>query len=166
MKDWKFDFQQNFSAFNIHNIIKAGSLGHGTGVFGNFDVDLVIYSDGKQLNEVLVACVHYIQMYKWLCTDVKAEQIKISGYSYYLKDLDKFLRENLGGAYVQTEKEKRALAKGRSIQFTYRGKIEVDLLVSPNWKDQHELYRFLKDVRPIGNRSKYMLNLDTCILHH
>jgi hypothetical protein len=88
---------------------------------------------------------------------VKAEQIKISGYSYYLTQLDTFLRKKLGSLYVQTEKEKRALVKGRSIQFTYRGKIEVDLLVSPNWKDQHELYRFLNDVWPIGDRSKYIL---------
>lgn len=85
---------------------------------------------------------------------MKAEQIEVSGYSYYLKPLDTFLRENLGRSYVQTEKERRALIKGRSIQFTYRGQIEVDLLVSPNWKDQHELYRFLKDVRPVGDRSE------------
>ena len=31
----------------INEIIKAGSMGHGTAVFGDFDVDLVIYSDGK-----------------------------------------------------------------------------------------------------------------------
>ena len=52
-------FQQNFSAFKIHNIIKAGSLGHGTAVFGNFDVDLVIYSDSKQLNE-MCTIKHYM----------------------------------------------------------------------------------------------------------
>ena len=85
---------------------------------------------------------------------VKAEKIESSGYSYYLKPLDTFLRENLGRWYVQTEKERRALTKGRSIQFTYKGQIEVDLLVSPNWKDQHELYQFLKDVWPVGDRSK------------
>ena len=85
---------------------------------------------------------------------MKAEEIKASGYSYYLEPLDTFLRNNLGRSYVQTEKERRALIKGRSIQFTYRGQIEVDLLVSPNWKDQHELYRFLKDVRPVGDRSE------------
>ena len=85
---------------------------------------------------------------------MKAEQIAASGYSYYLTQLDTFLRENLGRAYVQTEKEKRALVKGRSIQFTYRGKIEVDLLVSPKWKDQYELYQFLKDVRPIEDRNE------------
>ena len=85
---------------------------------------------------------------------VKAEKIKSEGYSYYLEPLDIFLRDNLGKSYVQTEKERKALTKGRSIQFTYRGQIEVDLLVSPNWKDQHELYRFLLDVRPVGDRSK------------
>ena len=80
--------------------------------------------------------------------------IEASGYSYYLKPLDAFLREKLGKSYVQTEREKKALVRGRSIQFTYRGHIEVDILVSPNWKDQHELYQFLKDVRPVGDRNK------------
>ena len=41
------NFQQEFTAFKINEIIKGGSLGHGTAVFGDFDVDLVIYSDGK-----------------------------------------------------------------------------------------------------------------------
>ena len=85
---------------------------------------------------------------------MKTEMIEASGYSYYLKPLDAFLREKLGRSYVQTEKEKKALIRGRSIQFTYRGHIEVDILVSPNWKDQHELYQFLKDVRPVGDRNK------------
>ena len=145
-----FDLQQNFSAIKIHNIIKAGSLGHGTAVFGNFDVDLVIYSDSKHLKLHSYSLV-YLTI---VCAGVKAEQIEVSGYSYYLKHLDTFLRQYLGESYVQTEKEKRALAKGRSIQFTYRGKIEVDLLVSPNWKDQHELYRFLNDIRPVEKRSE------------
>ena len=52
--------QQNFSAFKIHNIIKAGSLGHGTAVFGNFDVDLVIYSDSKQLNKNVYSSTRYV----------------------------------------------------------------------------------------------------------
>lgn len=83
-----------------------------------------------------------------MCADVKAEQIAVSGYSYYLNPLNTFLQEYLGTSFVQTEEEKRALLKGRSIQFTYRGRIEVDLLVSPNWRDRIDLYRFLRSVRP------------------
>ena len=44
------DTQKEFSAFKINEIIKGGSLDHGTAVFGDFDVDMVIYSDGKIRN--------------------------------------------------------------------------------------------------------------------
>ena len=39
-------------------VLTAGSLGHGTGVFGNFDVDLVIYSDGKHLIVCMCALLY------------------------------------------------------------------------------------------------------------
>ena len=39
-------FQQKFDKFNISEVIKGGSLGHGTAVPGHYDIDLVIYSRG------------------------------------------------------------------------------------------------------------------------
>ena len=33
--------------FTMSEIIKAGSLGHGTAVKGHYDLDMVIYSDSK-----------------------------------------------------------------------------------------------------------------------
>ena len=42
--------QQNLrgsTGISVSEVVKAGSLGHGTAVQGNFDVDLVIYSRGK-----------------------------------------------------------------------------------------------------------------------
>ena len=42
----------------------------------------------------------------------------------------------------------------RSVQFHYKRMVEVDLLVSPYWRDQHELYRFLKSV-PQDKRKMY-----------
>ena len=44
--------QVHFKDFNISEIIKAGSLGHGTAVPGKYDIDLVIYSRSK-CNEIL-----------------------------------------------------------------------------------------------------------------
>ena len=38
--------QTHFRDFNISEIHKAGSLGHGTAVPGHYDIDLVIYSRG------------------------------------------------------------------------------------------------------------------------
>ena len=39
--------QTDFRDFNISEIYKAGSLGHGTAVSGHYDIDLVIYSRGN-----------------------------------------------------------------------------------------------------------------------
>ena len=39
--------QTKFGGFNISEIWKAGSLGHGTVVPGHYDIDLVLYSRGK-----------------------------------------------------------------------------------------------------------------------
>lgn len=41
-------FLQRNQPIKIDNIIRAGSLGHGTAVPGDFDLDLVIYSRGEQ----------------------------------------------------------------------------------------------------------------------
>ena len=46
-------FQQNLQrsvGIGVNEIIKAGSLGHGTTVPGDFDLDLVIYSQGELHN--------------------------------------------------------------------------------------------------------------------
>ena len=40
-----------------------------------------------------------------------------------------------------------------SVQFVFKG-IDVDLLVSPYWRDQHELYRFLNGIRDEKTQSK------------
>lgn len=34
--------------------IKAGSLGHGTAVPGHYDLDIVVYSEGKQKKRCMV----------------------------------------------------------------------------------------------------------------
>ncbi len=45
--------QQNVKSFNISEIVKAGSIGHGTTVPGHFDTDLVIYSRGSYVSLLL-----------------------------------------------------------------------------------------------------------------
>ena len=39
--------QNDFKGFKVNEIWKGGSLGHGTVVPGHYDIDLVLYSDGK-----------------------------------------------------------------------------------------------------------------------
>ena len=40
-------YQDGFEGFNVSEIIKGGSLGHGTVVPQKYDIDLVVYSRGK-----------------------------------------------------------------------------------------------------------------------
>ena len=39
--------QTEFKLFTVNEIVKGGSLGHGTAVPSKYDVDLVVYSEGK-----------------------------------------------------------------------------------------------------------------------
>ena len=48
-------WQTRFKGFNISEIIKAGSLGHGTAVPGHYNIDLVIYSRGIYMYTFLQA---------------------------------------------------------------------------------------------------------------
>lgn len=99
----------------------------------------------------------WVENYSCVCipVGVKSERIKESGFIYYLRQLDTFLRDSLGGHYVQTLKDKESLTRGRSVQFNYKGKVDVDLLVSPNWKDQFQFYSFLRPLTP-GERQKWV----------
>ena len=88
---------------------------------------------------------------------MKTDVIESSGFRHYLTQLDTFLKENLGPRfYIQSEKDKQALTRWRSVQFSYKGKVNVDLLVSPYWKDQFEFYQFLQTT---ANKSKWVQTL-------
>ena len=45
--------KQDNQPISIGEVIKGGSLGHGTAVPGDFDLDIVIYSPGKILQDML-----------------------------------------------------------------------------------------------------------------
>ena len=64
----------------------------------------------------------------------------------------------IGFSGVQLKPSRGPYADYYSVQFSYqvsRGvSIEVDLLVSPYWNDQHEFYNFLRQV-PQGERIRY-----------
>ena len=67
-------------------------------------------------------------------------------FQLWLEKLHRFLSRALGHDYNYTGMTKR------SVQFNYKGQVDVDLLVSPYWEKQHDLYKFLQTV-PEENRS-------------
>ena len=76
------------------------------------------------------------------------------GYGEWLDKLKGFIETEFGEVVTKTRGD-------RSIQFTFKGKIDVDLLVSPYWEDkqkqdqdQHELYRFLNGIRKDKRKKK------------
>nr|CAO00531.1 (2-5)A synthetase [Lubomirskia baikalensis] len=108
-------------------VIKGGSLGQGTAIPGDFDLDLVIYTDS-----------------------ISELDIRLSGYSMrrWTDLLDTFLQQTLGRKYQPQGKTDCA------VQFIYNDKIGVDLLISPNWRSLREFYTFLLGT-PAVDRMKF-----------
>nr|ADW54557.1 OAS1Aa transcript 2 [Geodia barretti] len=105
--------------FSVFDIIKAGSLGHGTSVEGNYDLDLVVYSSEISASDVCRSEDHF---------------------KPWLKRIHHFLENNLEGFKFEKLKQ-------RSLQFDYHHPscvIKVDLLVSPHWDSCEDFYQFLK----------------------
>ena len=69
-------------------------------------------------------------------------------FKKWLQKLDQFLELQLRTSYVKTRMTLR------SVQFTFKDKIEVDLLVSPYFEKPKDFYEFLKSV-PHDERDRY-----------
>ena len=81
--------------------------------------------------------------------DITGQAVHARGGDFrgWLEKLDAFLATTFRYDYKKTNMTLR------SVQFKFKDTIDVDLLVSPYWSDQHELYRFLKQV-PAEKRDK------------
>lgn len=88
--------------------------------------------------------------------DITGEMVLREGYHKWLNLLQTFLETKFGADVRKTI---------HSVQFTFNGKIDVDLLVSPYWKDQQELYRFLNRV-PKDRQSEYVCMYTIAELAH
>lgn len=154
-------FQKEEDSFNVSEIVEGGSIGHGTTVPGEFDIDLIIYSRGK-LKPVLASLGYTLLAMSGIyfmkhAMDMRAAmQLKCSLYynldisgrdvldsrelfTPWLRKLHSFLQKTLGDTYDFIK------MTNRSVQFTYKDKVEVDvdLLVSPFWNNKDEFYTFL-----------------------
>ncbi|XP_064392079.1 uncharacterized protein LOC135339747 isoform X1 [Halichondria panicea] len=127
--------QLNLSSYThpnirVSEIVKAGSMGHGTIVPGSFDIDLVLYSH-----------------------DVSGDTIITDGYDQHIRRLEAFIsNRQVFGAGVITEPNITRYA----VQFKYKSYIDVDLLISPVWwsdypNDPTMFFRFLRDSVPRYN---------------
>jgi hypothetical protein len=113
--------ETRFRNFNISEIVKAGSLGHGTVVPGHYDIDLVLYS-----------------------RDITAEVVLLyNGFGNWTSQLKEFIEREFGiTSYTPGY-------NNRSVQFkcSYQGvNLSVDLLVSPFWSNPREFYQFLESL--------------------
>lgn len=106
----------------VNEVFEAGSLGQGTAVRGDFDVDLVIYS-----------------------TSVESKEVLSKGYAKYLEVFKEFFLEKFGDR-VEVEK-----VTEHAVQFKYNDEVDVDVLVSYQWATPQEpgpekLYQFLRTI--------------------
>ena len=104
-------------------VIKGGSLGQGTAVNGEFDLDLVIITEAITLEEIKG-------------NDGAAD------YSFWLRKLECYVHKTMPDRCTDIRVTKMAVI------FQYQGEIEVDLLISPHIVDPHEFYRFLGLIPP------------------
>ncbi len=82
--------------------------------------------------------------------DVKEEEVIIEdGYKPWLSQLHEFLEKRCGKDYVFHN------FAPKSLQFTFKGVIDVDLLVSPNsWEKPRQFYDFLTTISGKGTQKK------------
>ena len=64
----------------------------------------------------------------------------------WLRKLHAFLKHKWGYSFKKMTK--------RSVQFRYKDKVDVDLLVSPYWNSKDEFYEFLRDEVPCDRRDE------------
>ena len=124
-------------------IIKAGSLGHGTAVPGEFDLDLVIYTGG--IGEIMHRGILLMVQINISVIDIDADQIAGSRDPYRpwlskIKELLKWVPD------VVLEPVDPTRPLGHAVHFTYKATVDVDLLITPTWDSPDGYYQFLRGV--------------------
>lgn len=76
-------------------------------------------------------------------TDITIKEVVKNGYKLWLNQINKFLHmeKELAEGY------KFQALTNRGLQFTFEG-IEIEILVSPNWRKPADFYTFLETLRP------------------
>nr|AGZ60267.1 2',5'-oligoadenylate synthetase [Tedania ignis] len=100
----------------VDEVIKGGSMGHGTTVPGDYDIDIVIYS-----------------------RSVDPQELARNGPRRWLKIFAEHLEERNPGKLWDKEYLPHAF------RFNFERKIKVDMLISPFWQRSSDLYRFLQE---------------------
>ena len=75
-------------------------------------------------------------------TALEGSDIIANGFDNWLKILVNLLKRKLPGSLTDINKT------SKSLQFKFEDKIDVDMLVSPFYREPHTLYRFLQGIEP------------------
>ena len=108
---------------NISEIIKGGSLGHGTALADESNLDLVVYSrnDWRPF-------YHSTDIVYSNCANIRKT---------ILDNFEHYLHKRYGKNYKRRDMTQYAL------QFTLYGQLEVDLLPSPHWDTYHDYLNYM-----------------------
>ena len=117
-------------------------MGQGTIVHGHYDIDIVLYSTSKFIQDLHHApaaeCEHYVVDMQVYCHVPEIQQkmsVRISWKDYIKKHLKNYV-------FLQTKV---------ALKFKM-GHLDVDLLLSPRWSNQDELFTYLCQVSPPSKR--------------
>ena len=91
---------------------------------------------------VRLECVIIGILFYWNGTALEGSDIIENGFEYWLSILVNFLDRKLPGSLTDINKT------SRSLQFKFEYKIDVDMLVSPFYREPRTLYRFLQRIEP------------------
>ena len=132
---------ESATGITVSEVVKSGSLEHGTAVQGNFDIDLVIHSKGKPSSAVnsqgTHVCYSKSKISRHHSIDINAHEMARKGKRTWTDTVKSFLRQTLG--------EQVTIKRGKikhAVKFQYKG-IAADLLVSPYWDRPRDFYKFL-----------------------
>lgn len=129
----------------VTEVFKGGSLGHGTAVEHHFDIDLVLYSRSEPKYNVVLCEPHYWHTRTCLTAGLTVEGAVRDGYDEYFDKIDSYLKEQLRGIYFP-EDERTNVAIKFAIKLPGASPIDVDLILSPYFTDQHDMLRSLMKV--------------------
>ena len=128
---------QGNNKISVKEILKGGSLGQGTAVPGEFDLDLILYSQGESKGSLSQAHDDKAMTLYIYSPAINPYTVAMEGVGDILDILEEILEEKFGDSCTNLSMTEY------SVSFTFHGVVEVDLLPSPFWEKKEELHAFL-----------------------
>lgn len=126
-------------------VLKGGSLGQGTAIRGDFDLDLVVYSVGTCICHLFTGKFNSYPMFLLFPDISNEDMLNPRMLKSYLLKIQSLLVRHLSNITPKPPTD-------HGLRFSYK-ELEVDLLPSPYFSSANELHEFLA---PLENDERRM----------